>query len=137
MPHQSLNPPLEPLPPWVNEVARHIVDASYKVHSTLGPGLLESIYEICLEHELSKRGLSVKRQVGLPIIYDNLHLDGGLRLDMLVESCVVVEIKAVEALLPVHCAQVLTYLKLSGRRLGFLINFNVAVIKDGIKRLIL
>ncbi|MDI6853112.1 MAG: GxxExxY protein [Deltaproteobacteria bacterium] len=137
MPSKGLNPPYEPLLPLLNKTAHQIVDAAYKVHSNLGPGLLESVYEICLEHELRKKGLSVKRQMGLPIIYENLYLDGGLRLDMLVESCVVVEIKAVEVLLPVHFAQVLTYLKLSGHRLGLLVNFNVAMIKEGLKRIIL
>ncbi len=129
--------PREPLSPEVDAVARQIVDAAFKVHSTLGPGLLESVYEVCLAYELGKRGLKVERQVELPVRYDNIALDCGLRLDLIVGEAVVVELKAVEALLPVHQAQVLTYLKLSGHRLGLLINFNVARIKDGIKRLIL
>ncbi len=95
------------------------------------------MYEACLVHELAKRGLKVDRQVQLPVVYDGLRLDAGLRLDLVVEDCLVVELKAVEALLPVHQAQVLTYLKLSGHRLGLLINFNVPVIRNGIRRLIL
>ena len=118
-------------------MARQVVDAAFTVHSTLGPGLLESIYEICLAHELAKRGLRVERQVSLPVVYDNLTLDAGMRLDMVVAESVLLELKAVEAILPIHLAQVLTYLKLSGRRLGLLINFNVVRLKDGIKRLAL
>ena len=114
-----------------------MVDAAYSVHSTLGPGLLESVYETCLARELAKREIAFKRQVDLPVVYDGVRMDAGLRLDLLVEDVVVVEIKAIEALIPVHMAQVLTYLKLSGRRLGLLINFNVPVIKDGIRRIVL
>jgi GxxExxY protein len=128
---------IEAIPVSTDDVARQIVDAAFKVHSTLGPGLLESVYEVCLVHELTKRGLKVCRQVALPVIYDGMQLDAGFRLDLLVCACVVVELKVVEALLPVHKAQVLTYLKLSGHRLGLLINFNVARIKDGIVRLAL
>lgn len=98
---------------------------------------MEGIYEICLFHELTKRGLRVQRQVSLPVIYDGLSLDAGLRLDMLVEEALVLELKAIEVILPVHLAQVLTYLKLSGYRMGLLMNFNVARIKDGIKRIVL
>lgn len=118
-------------------MARQIVDAAFAVHSALGPGLLESVYEICLVHELGKRGLKNERQVSLPVVYDGVRLDGGLRLDLVVEGAVVVELKAVDALTDVHIAQVLTYLKLSGHRLGLLINFNVARIKDGIRRVAL
>ncbi len=107
------------------------------MHSALGPGLLESVYEVCLLHELQKRTLKAERQVLLPVVYDNLRLDAGLRLDLLVEDRVVVELKAVETLLPVHKAQVLTYLKLSGYRLGLLVNFNTALIKQGIQRIAL
>lgn len=103
----------------------------------LGPGLLDSVYETCLVHELRSRNLTVERQVAVPVIYDDLRLDAGLRLDLLVESQVVVELKAVEKMLAVFDAQVLTYLKLSRHRLGLLINFNVPRIKDGIRRLIL
>lgn len=114
-----------------------MVDAAFAVHKTLGPGLLESVYEVCLAHELEKRRLTVVRQVTVPVLYDGVRLEAGLRLDLVVEDCVVVELKAVEALLPVHTAQVLTYLKLSGHRLALLINFNVPLIRDGIKRLAL
>jgi GxxExxY protein len=114
-----------------------VVKAAYAVHHGLGPGLLEGVYEVCLVHELGKRGLKVERQVVLAITYDNVRIDAGLRLDLVVENSLVVELKAVEVLLPVHLAQVLTYLKLSGFRLGLLINFNVRVIKDGIKRVVL
>jgi GxxExxY protein len=127
----------EPLPIEVNEVARKVVDAAYAVHKALGPGLLESVHELCLAHEVTKRGMMVERQLALPVVYDGIPLDGGLRLDMLVQECVIVEIKAVETILPVHKAQLLTYLKLSGYRLGLLVNFNVPLIKDGISRIIL
>lgn len=118
-------------------MARQVVDAAYAVHKALGPGLLEGIYEVCLTHELSKRGLKVERQVVLPVFYDGLRLDAGLRLDLLVEGCLVVELKAVETILPLHQAQLLTDLKLSGHCLGLLINFNVSLIRDGIKRVVL
>jgi glucokinase len=121
----------------IEEIAKSVVDAAFHVHSTLGPGLLESVYELCLTHELVKHGLKVERQVALPVSYDSMRLDAALRLDLVVEGSLLVELKAVETLLPVHKAQVLTYLKLSGHRLGLLINFNVPLIKDGIKRLIL
>ena len=114
-----------------------MVDAAFAVHSRLGPGLLESVYEVCLAHELKKRGLKVERQVTLPVVYDEVRLEAGLRIDLLVGDCVLVELKAVEALLPVHKAQVLTYLKLTGFRLGLLINFNVPLIRDGVTRVAL
>ena len=126
-----------PVPPELNIISGKVVEAALAVHSALGPGLLEGVYEICLFHELQKRGLKAERQVNLPVIYDGLILEAGLRLDMLVEDALVLELKAVEVILPVHLAQVLTYLKLSGRRLGLLMNFNVARIKDGIKRVVL
>ena len=129
--------PIEPIPPEVDRIAREIVDSAYCVHSNLGTGLLEWVYENCLAYELNKRGLRISQQLSLPVIYDGRRLDSGLRLDFLVEDCVIVELKAVERLLPVHHAQVLTYLKLTGYRLGLLINFNVSVIKNGIKRLAL
>jgi len=137
MNHQDTKTPRKPIPDELDEVARQVVDAAFAVHSALGPGLLESVYETCLVHELAKRGVKAARQVVLPIHYDGIRLDGGLRLDFLVEDCLVVELKAVEALLPVHEAQLLTYLKLSGHRLGLLINFNMPLIKDGIRRLAL
>lgn len=121
----------------VERVATQVVDGAFAVHSTLGPGLLESVYEVCLAYELTKRGLKVERQLALPVVYDDLRLEAGFRLDLLVERCLVVELKAVEAFVPVHTAQLLTYLKLSGHRLGLLINFNVSLIKNGIKRLAL
>ena len=129
--------PIEPIPPEIDRIAREIADAAFCVHYNLGPGLLEGIYENCLAYELNKRGLRISQQLSLPVIYDGRRLDSGLRLDFLVENCVIVELKAVERLLPVHHAQVLTYLKLTGYRLGLLINFNVSVIKNGIKRLAL
>jgi len=126
-----------PIPDEVNRVSKQIVDAAYKVHSALGPGLLESVYERCMVHELTKRGLDVKAQVVLPINYDGVTIDAGLRLDMLVARCVIVEAKAVEQVAPVHKAQLLTYLKRTGHRLGLLINFNVPLIRDGITRVAL
>jgi len=128
---------MKPIPPETNEIARQIVDAAFAVHTALGPGLLESVYEVCLAHELRKRGLTVRQQVVLPVHYDGVRMDAGLRLDLLVNDTVIVEIKAVENLLPVHKAQALTYLKLTGCRLALLINFNVPVIKEGIHRLAL
>ena len=137
MNHQDTKAPHEPIPKETDEVASKIVDAAFAVHTALGPGLLESVYEVCLWHELHKRGLKAERQVLLPVVYDNLRLDAGLRLDLVVEKRVVVELKAVEVLLPVHKAQLLTYLKLSGHRLGLLVNFNSALIKHGIQRIAL
>ncbi len=125
------------LPAQTELAATQIVDAAFKVHSSLGPGLLESVYETCLIYELEHRGLKVQRQIKLPVVYGDLRLESGLRLDLLVEDSVVVELKAVDKMLPVFDAQLLTYLKLSGNRLGFLINFNVPRIKEGIRRLIL
>jgi GxxExxY protein len=137
MNHQDTKTTREPIPKETDEVASKIVDAAFAVHTALGPGLLESVYEVCLMHELNKRGLKAERQVLLPVVYDNLRLDAGLRLDLVVEKRVVVELKAVEALLPVHKAQVLTYLKLSGHRLGLLLHFNSALLKQGIQRIAL
>ena len=137
MNHQDTKTPIEPIPEETNTIGKQIIDAAFTVHRTLGPGLLESVYEICLVHELSRRCMNVQKQVMLPIHYDNLQLDAGLRLDLLVEETVIVELKAVEQLLPVHRAQVLTYFKLTGYRLGLLINFNVPLIKNGIERIIL
>ncbi len=121
----------------LDRLAREVVDAAFRVHSVMGPGLLESIYEECLCHELRKRGVKVERQVPLSISYEGHPLEGTLRLDLLVEGRIILEIKAVEALLPIHEAQLLTYLKLSGIPLGFLLNFNVTVFKNGIRRRIL
>jgi GxxExxY protein len=118
----------------LDRIGRNVVDAAFKVHEALGPGLLESIYETCLRHELVKRGLIVEKQVLVPIVYDGVRLDGGLRLDLVVDGQVIIELKAVERLMPVNEAQILSYLKLSRKRLGFLINFNVPRIKEGIRR---
>lgn len=119
-----------------NEISGEIVDAAIKVHMTLGPGLLESVYEACLAYELSQKGFRVERQLLLPVRYGETTVDAGLRLDLLVEDMVIVELKAVETLLPIHSAQLLTYLKLGNYPLGLLLNFNVVRLKDGIKRLV-
>lgn len=117
-------------------LATVVVDAALQVHRLLGPGLLESVYQACLCHELTIRGVGFERQVALPLRYKDLIVEGGLRLDLLVGGRLVVELKSVEVLLAVHKAQVITYLRLSGLRLGLLINFNVPLIKDGIKRVL-
>jgi len=121
----------------INELTGKIIGASFKVHSALGPGLLESSYKECLFYELSKEGLFVEKEKALPLVYEEIKLDIGYRLDLFVENKVVVEIKSIEALTDVHTAQVLTYLKLTRCKVGLLINFNVADLKKGIKRLIL
>jgi GxxExxY protein len=113
------------------------VDSALKVHRTLGPGLLESAYEHCLAHELTMRGIPVSRQIVLPVTYEGATLDAGYRLDLVVDRSIIVEIKATDALSRVHEAQLLTYLRLSGLRLGFLMNFNVELFKQGLKRLVL
>jgi GxxExxY protein len=118
-------------------VASHIVDAAYKVHKTLGPGLLENVYEICFCHELEKQNMVCKRQVSVPIEYDGIRFQEALRLDVLVDDLVVCEIKAADKMNPVWEAQLLTYLRLTQKRLGFLINFNLPLAKHGIKRIIL
>jgi GxxExxY protein len=121
----------------IHRLTGEIVDAGLKVHRTLGPGLLESVYEHCLAYELGKRGIAARTQVALPIVYDGVALDAGYRLDMIVEDTVLIEIKAVEELTRLHEAQILTYLKLSGYRLGFLMNFNVPLFKHGLRRMAL
>lgn len=121
----------------INQLSYNIIGAAIEVHRVLGPGLLESAYEECLCHELDLRGLPYERQRPLPVVYKDVHLDAGYRLDVLVENRIVLELKAVEALLPIHEAQLLTYLKLGGWQLGLLINFNVEVLKDGIRRRVL
>ncbi len=118
-------------------IAKKIVDTAYAVHKTLGPGLLEKVYEVCFCHELTKRNLKNQRQVNIPIVYDRIVFNEGLRLDVLVEELVICELKAVDKVDPVWEAQLLSHLKLTGKRLGFLINFNVSLIKNGIKRMIL
>ncbi len=129
-------PDFAPIPVKTEEVARNVVDAAICVHRAVGPGLLESVYEACLCHELHLRGLSFKAQLPVPIVYKGMRLDTELRIDLLVEDCVLVELKCAESILPVFEAQLLTYLKLTGNRLGLLINFNVALLKDGIKRIV-
>ena len=125
------------LPEKEESIATKIVDAAFAVHSQLGPGLLERVYEVCFCHEPAKRGLKYKRQVDLPIVYDGLLFDKGLRLDVLVEDSVICELKAVDEMNPVWEAQIFSHLKLTKKRLGFLINFNVPIIKRGIRRYIL
>ncbi len=119
-----------------NEISGTVVDSAMKVHTALGPGLLESAYQICLTHELVKRGLKVNYEVPLPVVYDTVKLDVGYRMDLVVEDTVIVEIKAVTELAPIHQAQLLSYLKLSGKPIGLLINFHSLHLKDGIKRLV-
>jgi len=125
------------IPRNIEAIARNIVDAGFQVHSALGPGLLESAYEHCLAYELETRGYAVRRQVALPIVYGAVKLDAGYRIDLMVAESIVLEVKSVEALAPVHQAQLLTYLKLSRCRLGFLMNFNVPLFKQGLKRMVL
>jgi GxxExxY protein len=120
----------------VQEISHAVITAAMRVHSELGPGLLESAYTACLQYELKKAGFKSDAQVGLPVVYDGVKLDLGYRIDLLVEDVVIVELKSVDAIAPVHQAQVISYLKLSGRSLGLLINFNVAHLKDGIKRFV-
>ena len=120
----------------IEDIAAIIVDSAIKVHRALGPGLLESAYQRCLAHELRKRGLCVETEVVQPVTYDGEQIDAGYRIDVLVEGCIIVENKAVEQLLPIHAAQLLTYLKLHDCRLGFLLNWNVRLMKDGIKRMV-
>lgn len=119
-----------------NELSSKIIGASIEVHKQLGPGLLESTYEVCLGHELKSMGLEVKQQIPLPVIYKDIKLNAGYRIDMIVENKIIVEIKSVDALAPIHTAQILTYLKLKDLKLGLLINFNEIKVVDGIKRII-
>ena len=119
-----------------NAIAKEIVDAAFRIHTTLGPGLLESVYQTVLAYELSRRGLHAVGQQAIPVVYDSIRIDTGFRADLVVEDRVIVEIKSVEELLPVHKKQLLTYLRLADKRLGLLINFHVALIKDGITRIV-
>ena len=119
-----------------NEIATVILDAAFKIHRTLGPGLLESVYQATLDFELQKRGLRVAQQVGLPVYYDDIKLELGFRVDLIVADKVIIEIKSVEALAPVHRKQLLTYLRLMNLRLGLLLNFNVELMKSGIQRVV-
>lgn len=125
-----------PVPESVEKIGKLIVDAGYTVHINLGPGLLEKVYGVCFCHELAKRGLHYQRQIDIPIVYDNLRFDEGLRLDVIVEDCIICELKALETVNPVWEAQILSHLKLTGKRLGYLINFDVVKIKDGIRRFV-
>ncbi|HEV8262035.1 MAG TPA: GxxExxY protein [Burkholderiales bacterium] len=117
-------------------IGRKILTAAMKVHSALGSGLLESAYEACLAHELRKEGMPLERQIALPIVYDGERLDAGYRLDLWIERKVIVEVKSVDKLLPIHGSQLLSYLRLSNSKLGYLLNFNVVHMKDGIKRIV-
>ncbi|MFH1581189.1 MAG: GxxExxY protein [Pseudomonadota bacterium] len=119
-----------------NEIAKIIVDAAFQVHKMLGPGLLESVYEVILAHELKKRGLNVKRQVPVPIVFDEIKFNEGFRADLIVEEKVIVELKSVEKVSSVHKKQLLTYLRLTGKKLGLLINFGSELIRDGISRVV-
>ncbi len=119
-----------------NEIAKEIVDVAYKIHTKLGPGLFESVYEAVLTYELEKRGLRVVRQQPIAVIYDGIRLEEGFRADLVVEDKVIIELKSVEATHPVHKKQLLTYLRLSNKRLGLLINFGEELIKNGITRLV-
>lgn len=121
----------------INQITHEILDSAYKVHTALGPGLLESAYRTCLVYELRKKGLIVEEEKPLPLVYEDIKLDCGYRLDILVENKVVVELKTVEEFKDVHAAQVLTYLRFSKKKIGLLINFNVKSLKFGIKRFIL
>ena len=121
----------------LNKISYDIIGCAYRVHSRLGPGLLESTYEACLEYELLKMGYKVERQKALPIVYDEVKLDTGYRIDLLVENEIIVDNKSVDAIAPIHKAQIMTYLKLSEKKLGLLINFNVMDLKKGIKRIIM
>jgi GxxExxY protein len=118
----------------IEEIAKIIVDSAIRAHRILGPGLLESAYQQCLAHELRKHGLTVVCEVTLPLTYDGVKIDAGYRIDMLVENCIIIENKTVDEIAPIHLAQVLTYLKLRDCRLGFVLNWNVKLMKDGIKR---
>ena len=119
-----------------NAIAKEIVDAAFRVHTTLGPGLLESVYDAVLAYELGRRGLRTVRQQAIPVVYESVRIDAGFRADLIVEDKVIVEVKSVEVLAPVHKKQLLTYLRLADKRLGLLINFQVALIKDGITRIV-
>ncbi len=126
----------QPIPPDVEKVGKAVLDAAFKVHTVLGPGLLESVYQVSMKHVLEKNNLVVETEVKLPIVFEGVILESGLRLDMLVGKSVIAELKSVEKMNPVYEAQLMTYLRLSGVRLGFLINFNVPHLKDGIKRIV-
>lgn len=119
-----------------NAIAAAIVDACFKIHSSIGPGLLESVYETVLERELQTRGLGVDRQSAIPIVYEGMHFDEGFRADLIIEHKVIVELKSIEKVAPVHKKQLLTYLRLADKKLGLLVNFGESLIKDGITRVV-
>ncbi|MBS1853319.1 MAG: GxxExxY protein [Acidobacteria bacterium] len=123
-------------PKNINQITSEIIAAALRVHTILGPGLLENVYEICLSHELTRRGLSSRSQVGLPVVYDGEKLNLGYSIDLIVEDTVIIEVKCVEAINPIHQAQLLSYMRLSGKRVGLLINFHVLHLRDGIKRMV-
>lgn len=125
-----------PVPPEVERVGKAVLNAAFRVHTALGPGLLESVYETCTAYELTQSGLHAPTQVALPVTYQGIKMDAGLRPDMVVEECVIVEFKSADTMHPIFDAQLITYLKLTRIRLGFLINFNVIHLKDGIKRIV-
>ena len=126
----------QPIPPDVERVGKSVLDAAFKVHTVLGPGLLESVYQTAVKHVLETNGTPVETEVKLPIVFEGLKLETGLRIDVLVAKCVIAELKSFENMNPVYEAQLMTYLRLSKVRLGFLINFNVPHLKDGIKRIV-
>ncbi len=126
-----------PIPPDVERVGKIVLDAAYKVHTVLGPGLLESVYGIAMKHVIEKSGALAEREVKLPIMFEGVSLDSALRIDLLVNKCVIAELKSVESMNPVFESQLITYLRLSKVRLGFLVNFNVPHLKDGIKRMVI
>lgn len=130
------HPHYAPIPGHLNAIGKKIVDSAYAVHKNLGPGLLEKVYEVCFCHELAKRQLSYQRQVDIPIVYDNLHFKEGLRLDVIVNNEIICELKALETVNPVWEAQIISHLKLTNKRLGYLVNFNVPKIKNGIRRFV-
>jgi GxxExxY protein len=124
------------IPQRTEEVTKMVLDAAFKVHTSLGPGLLESVYETCLAYELKANGLMVETQITLPLVYEGMNIDSGFRLDLLVDKCVIVVIKAVGNMIPLYQAQLLTYLKLTKTRVGLLINFNTIHLRDGVTRLV-
>ncbi len=126
-----------PIPAFVERIGKATLDAAFRAHRNLGPGLLESVYENCLAEELITVGMPLDQQVAVPVVYGSRKLDVGFRIDVLVNRAVVVEVKSIEAIAPVHVSQVLTYLRFSGCRLGYLVNFNSVLLKDGIRRVVL
>ena len=137
MNHEDTKTQSQKLPDETERIVTEIVDAAFQVHKALGPGLLESVYQACMSREFSRRGIEVEREVSIPVVYDGLRLESGLKLDFLVAQEIVLELKAVDVMLPVHKAQVLSYMRLANKRIGLLINFHVPLIRDGIKRLVL